>query len=130
MGFGWPDAFAAIHYSPILADTTGGSAWLAPYPNPFVLSEHNNVYVPFKLDRKSSVEIKVFSMSGKLIIEEERPGLLPPGSYTDPNPSGINAAFIWDGRNDNGDEVGSGIYYCVLNTHGAGNDVTKIAVVR
>ena len=130
MGYGWPDVFAAIHHSPILADTTGGSAWLTPYPNPFILSEHNNIYVPFKLDRKSPIEIKVFSMTGKLIIEEDRDGLLPPGSYTDPNPSGINAAFIWDGRDTNGDEVASGIYYCVLNTHGAGNDVTKIAVVR
>ncbi len=130
MGFGWPDVFAAIHYSPILVDTTGGSTWLDPYPNPFILTEHNNVYVPFKLDRKTSVEIKVFSMSGRLIIEEEREGLLPSGSYTNPDPNGINAAFIWDGRDDNGNEVGSGIYYCVLNTRGAGNDVTKIAVVR
>jgi len=130
MGYGWPDAFAAIHYSPILADTTRGSAWLTPFPNPFILDEHDNIYVPFKLDRKSSVEIRIYSMSGKLIIEEEREGLLPPGSYTDTNPNGVNAAFIWDGKDTDGNEVASGIYYCVLNTHGAGNDVTRIAVVR
>ena len=130
MGYGWPDAFAAIHYSPIQADTTRGSAWLTPFPNPFLPDEHNNIYVPFKLDRKSSVEIRVYSMSGKLIIEEEREGLLPPGNYTDTNPDGINAAFVWDGKDSDGKDVACGIYYCVLNTHGAGNDVTKIAVVR
>jgi hypothetical protein len=130
MGYGWPDAFAAIHYSPILVDTTAGSTWLTPYPNPFILSEHNNIYAPFKLDRKSSVAIRIYSMSGKLIMEDEREGLLPPGSYTDTNPNGTTAAFMWDGRDSNGNEVGSGIYYCVLDTRGAGNDVMKIAVVR
>jgi len=130
MGYGWPDVFAAIHYSPILADTTRGSAWLSPFPNPFILGEHNYIYAPFKLDRKSSVEIRVYSMSGKLIIEQEREGLLPPGSYTDTNPNAANAAFVWDGLDEDGNEVASGIYYCVLNTRGAGNDVVKIAVVR
>jgi flagellar hook assembly protein FlgD len=42
----------------------------------------------------------------------------------------LNAAFIWDGKDENGNYVGTGIYYCFLYTYGAGNDVTKIVVVR
>jgi len=124
MGFGWPDAYAAIHYSPIQVDTTRGSAWLTPYPNPFNLNEHDSIYLPFKLDRESPVEFKLYSMSGRLIKKVERPGLLLPGSYTH------TAAFIWDGTDEDGNDVGSGIYYCVLITHGAGNDVVKFAVVK
>jgi hypothetical protein len=130
MGYGWPDAYAAIHMSPIQVDTSKGTAWLTPYPNPFVLSEHENIYVPFKLDRESMLEIKVYSMTGRLVKHEERTVTLLPGRYTDTNPSAYNAAFIWDGLDMDGNEVASGIYYCVLLTHGAGNDVVKIAVVK
>jgi hypothetical protein len=130
MGYGWPDVVAAIHYAPILVDTTGGSSWLTPYPNPFILSQHESICLPFRLDRKSIVNLKIYSLSGKLIKEEERNILLPPGSYTERDPASLSAAFTWDGNDRHGDPVGSGMYYCVLNTHGAGNDVVKIAVVK
>ena len=107
-----------------------GSGWLTPYPNPFILGEHDNIYVPFKLDRESAVEVKVYSMGGRLVGEQERLGLLLPGRYAERDPLNYNAAFIWDGRDLDGNEVASGIYYCVLNTRGAGNDVVKIAVVK
>jgi len=130
MGYGWPDVVAAIHYAPILVDTTGGSSWLTPYPNPFIISQHEFIYLPFKLDRKSIVNFKIYSLSGRLIRDEERNILLPPGSYTDRDPASLSAAFIWDGKDKDGNDVGSGMYYCLLNTHGAGNDVVKIAVVK
>jgi hypothetical protein len=130
MGYGWPDVYEAIHLSPITVDTVQGSAWLTPYPNPFILSEHENIYIPFKLDRESAVEMKIYSMSGRLIAEQERAGLLLPGRYAERDPMAYNAAFVWDGTDLDGNEVASGIYYCVLNTRGAGNDVVKIAVVR
>ncbi|KPK64113.1 hypothetical protein AMJ83_03700 [candidate division WOR_3 bacterium SM23_42] len=130
MGYGWPDAYAAINFSPLQVEPVTGSAWLTPYPNPFVLTQHDNIYVPFKLDRESAVEIKVYSMSGRLVKQEERPSILLPGRYTARNPSAYNVAFMWDGTDIDGNEVNSGMYYCVLITHGAGNDVVKIAVVR
>lgn len=124
MGFGWPDAYAAITYSPIQIDSLSGSGWLTPYPNPFLLSQHENIHLPFRLGRESLVEFKIYSMSGRLVKTEERPGLLLPGSYTG------DLAFTWDGTDEDGNDVGSGMYYCLLNTHGAGNDVVKIAVVK
>jgi flagellar hook assembly protein FlgD len=63
-------------------------------------------------------------MSGRLVKKEERSELLLPGSYTG------DLSFIWDGTDEDGNDVGSGLYYCLLITHGAGNDVVKIAVVK
>ena len=130
IGYGWPDVYAAIHFSPLQVEPVTGSAWLTPYPNPFVLTQYDNIYVPFNLDRESAVEIKIYSMNGRLVKHEERSGILLPGRYEARNPGASNSAFIWDGTDSDGEEVSSGVYYCVLITHGAGNDVVKIAVVR
>ncbi|MCK4252627.1 S8 family serine peptidase [candidate division WOR-3 bacterium] len=129
MGYGWPDALAAFYSSPTSYDTQAGSMFLTPYPNPFTLTQHSNIYIPFKLDVSHTVEIRVYSIAGRLIKKEPR-GLLLPGSYTDKNPQALNAAFIWDGKDENGEDVASGLYYCLLITHGGKNDIAKIAVIR
>lgn len=129
MGYGWPDVLAAFYSSPTPYDTTGGSNFLAPHPNPFIISEHSNVYIPFQLEVSNSVEFRIYSISGRLIKSENR-GLLLPGRYIDTNQQSANAAFIWDGMNEDGEEVATGLYYCLLVTRGGGSDVVKIAVVR
>jgi flagellar hook assembly protein FlgD len=53
-----------------------------------------------------------------------------PGKYTNADPNAADAAFVWDGRDESGSYVGSGVYYCVLLTYGAGNAMTKIVVIR
>ncbi len=129
MGYGWPDALAAFNYSPSPYDTLPGPMFLTPYPNPFILTEHSMIYVPFKLDKKYTVEIRIYSIAGRL-IKKESMGLLLPGRYTDTNQQAPNPAFMWNGKDENEDDVGSGLYYCLLITRGGKNDVTKIAVVR
>jgi hypothetical protein len=123
MGYGWPDALAAFQYSPSPLDTTPGPLFLTPYPNPFIPSEHSNMYLPYQLDRSYSVEVRIYSMAGRL-IKEESLGLLLPGRYTG------ERAFVWDGTDEDNQEVGSGLYYCLLITRGGRNAITKIAVVR
>ena len=129
MGYGWPDALAAFYASPTPFDTLGGSNFLTPYPNPFILTEHSNIYIPFQLEVSNNVELRIYSISGRLIRSENR-GLILPGRYTDTNPQAADAAFIWDGNNEQGEEVPSGMYYCLLVTRGGGSDVAKIAVIR
>ncbi len=129
IGYGWPDAFAAFNYSPPAVDTLPGPIFLTIYPNPFIITQHDTVYMPFKLNASFSVEFRVFTIDGRLIKHEER-SLLMPGRYEETNPNSQYAAFMWDGRNENGDLVGSGLYYCVMISHGGGNDVAKIAVIR
>ncbi|MGB3341787.1 MAG: S8 family serine peptidase [bacterium] len=129
MGYGWPDALAAFYASPTPFDTLGGSNFLTPHPNPFLLSEHDNIYIPFQLEVSNSVEFRIYSISGRLLRSENR-GLLLPGRYTNTNPQSANAAFIWDGRDGDGEDVPSGLYYCLLVTRGGGSDIVKIAVVK
>ena len=130
MGYGWADALAAFNYSPPAIDTVSGNVWLTPYPNPYITSQHDNIFLPFKLNQSASAEIRIFSVTGRLIKKQERTELLLPGRYISQDPQSPNAAFIWDGKDEKNREVGSGIYYCVLITHGAGNDLIKIAVIR
>lgn len=133
MGYGWPDAYAAFNFSPSDFEITAKNAFLTPYPNPFIPSQHGTIYIPFQLVMSHSIEIRLYSLSGRLIKKETRPGplgLLLPGQYTDQDPDSPNAAFMWDGTDENGEEVASGLYYCLLLTRGGGNDIVKIAVVR
>lgn len=124
MGYGWPDAYAAVNYSPVTVPVTDRSSWLTPHPNPFFLSQQQHIYLPFRLHRESIVEFRVYSIGGRLVRKVERTGILLPGTYTG------TSAFMWDGTDEDGEKVGSGLYYCVLLTHGAGNDVVKFAVVK
>jgi len=130
MGYGWPDALAAFDISPSTYHAEGGAFFLTPYPNPFLLTQHQTVYLPFQLDMSHIVEFRIYSINGRLIKKESREGTLLPGRYTDEDPTSPNAAFMWDGTDQDGKEVASGLYYCILITHGGGNDIAKIAVMK
>ncbi len=130
LGYGWPDAYQAIQFHQAPYETLRGNVFLTPHPNPFIPERDGYIYIPFKLSEKSAVEIRLYSLSGKLIKKDEREGLLMPGKYVDTNPQSLKAAFIWDGKDENGRDVGSGIYYCLLITFGSGNDIIKIALIR
>ncbi len=130
IGYGWPDAVKAFYYRTPDITPVKKCSFLDPFPNPFTIGIHNNIYVPFVLDTKTFVDFRIYSISGKLIKKIESSRLYAPGRYTDTNPLSPNAALIWDGKDENGNYVGSGIYYCFMNTYGAGNDITKFVVVK
>ncbi len=130
IGYGWPDAVKAFYYRTPEINPVKKCSFLDPFPNPFTIGIQNNIYLPFVLDTKTFVDFRIYSISGKLIKKIETSRLFAPGRYTDTNPLSPNAALIWDGKDENGNYVGSGIYYCFMNTYGAGNDVTKFVVVR
>jgi hypothetical protein len=92
---------------------------LQNYPNPF----NPETWIPYKLSRPADVSIAIYSVSGQMIRRLEL-GKQMPGQYVD-RP---NAAY-WDGKNEFGEEVSSGIYFYQLQ---AGSDVSvkKMIVVR
>lgn len=129
MGYGWPDAEKAFFISPVLKDTTSWSQLLPPYPNPFLTKQGNPlVYIPFKINRLSTVDLKIFTMSGRLVHDTTRSRLLP-GTYSSKDLNSKYAAFTWDGKDQKGKELGSGLYYVFFLAH-PGKDVKKIAIVR
>lgn len=129
IGYGWPDIWAAFNFSPF-DGLPQGPAFLTPYPNPFIITEHTSVILPFKLDMSYIIEFRLYSLSGRLVKTEARSGTFLPGIYDNDQPQSSNAAFIWDGKDEEGNFVASGLYYCVLVTRGGGSDIAKIAVVR
>lgn len=83
------------------------------FPSPFIVGEHDNIYID-KLVKESS--IKILSIDGRLIRELETPG---------------GRLGKWDGKDQNGNFVSSGVYVVVAYDTEA-NDVQlgKIAVIR
>jgi len=71
------------------------------YPNPF----NPETWIPFSISEPASVSIKIHNVSGKL-VREINLGHKEPGSYLSKN-----KAAYWDGRNQAGEPVSSGIYY-------------------
>jgi len=97
----------------------GRSELLQNYPNPF----NPETWIPFKLDRGGEVRIEIYDMSGRLVKRLEL-GYLRAGYYVD-----RSKAAYWDGRNEQGEQVASGIYFYILK---AGNfrSTRKMSIIR
>ena len=79
---------------------------LANYPNPF----NPETWIPFELARNTEVVISIYGVQGKLIRT------LDLGSNTAGVYHTRNRAAYWNGRNDIGERVSSGIYFYTLQT--------------
>ena len=99
------------------------------FPNPFVIDSPSDfTYFPFILSSVSEVKIDVFTVSGELIWDypppEEEGEEWTIGDYTK---RGMCPA--WDGKNQKGEYVASGIYVYQVRTKNS-TVVKKIAVIR
>lgn len=89
-----------------------------PFPNPFIPDEAATLVIPFFTVDWQDATGKVINLQGTCVRQ-----LSAPQFHED------RFAFFWDGRDDNGDFVPSGIYILLLHS----NEMTekrKIAVVR
>ncbi|MDE0685957.1 MAG: leucine-rich repeat domain-containing protein, partial [Candidatus Poribacteria bacterium] len=77
------------------------TALLSNYPNPF----NPETWIPYELSKPAQVNILIHAVNGKLIRRLEL-GQLPAGMYR----SKSRAAY-WDGRNEFGESVASGVYF-------------------
>ena len=89
---------AAIH-----PDTT---ALLANYPNPF----NPETWIPYQLAHAADVTLTIYDIKGVLVRRLDL-GHQMAGYYAD-----RTKAAYWDGRNNLGESVGSGIYFYQLQT--------------
>jgi len=84
------------------------------YPNPFIIVDDSKLLTIDGLISNS--DIKVLTIDGKLVTEFSSPG---------------GRTALWDGRDDNGNLVNSGIYLIVAFDKEGNNVVTgKVAVLR
>ncbi len=79
---------------------------LQNFPNPF----NPETWIPFHLADDSNVTIRIYTPTGKL-VRSLSPGTMSAGDY-----SSQSQAVHWDGRNDNGEEVSSGVYLYTIDT--------------
>ncbi len=78
------------------------------FPNPF----NPETWIPYQLNKDAEVKIQIFDTAGRLVRTLDL-GWKPTGSYMNPS-----SAAYWDGRNEVGEGVASGIYFYTLTTEG------------
>ncbi len=75
------------------------------FPNPF----NPETWIPFKLTDESIVTIEIHNSTGEL-VRSISPGRKTAGEY-----SNQSQAVHWDGKNNDGEPVSSGIYFYTIN---------------
>ena len=81
---------------------------LQNFPNPF----NPETWIPFRLANESDVTIRIYSSTGQL-VRRLSPGIMPAGDY-----ASESKAIYWDGRNQTGETVSSGVYLYTITADG------------
>ena len=79
-------------------------ALLQNFPNPF----NPETWIPYQLGRPSEVVLTIYNTNGQVVRTLEV-GLQPAAAYHN-----RESAVYWDGRNDVGEMVANGVYFCTL----------------
>ena len=102
----------------LLASLTPKETVLLPnYPNPF----NPETWIPYQLSEPVAVDITIYSADGQLVRRLSF-GYQPAGRYE----SRSRAAY-WDGRNETGELVASGLYFYTL-TAGEFSETRKMLI--
>ena len=80
------------------------TALLPNYPNPF----NPETWIPYRLSESAEVTLRIYSVDG-ILVRTLALGQTPAGIYQH-----RSRAAYWDGRNDVGESVASGIYFYTL----------------
>ncbi len=91
---------------------------LANYPNPF----NPETWLPYQLANDAEVVIRIYSTNGQLVRNMDL-GFQQAGYYI-----GRSRAAYWDGRNDLGERLASGVYFYELST--PESSATRKMVIR
>ena len=89
------------------------------FPNPF----NPDTWIPFDLADHADVSISIYDATGSLVRTFEL-GNLPAGSYVSKA-----RAIYWNGKNDAGEKVSSGIYFCKLSA-GDFSAIRKMVILK
>jgi len=103
----------------VITEIPEKSMLLQNYPNPF----NPETWIPFSLSKESDVTIEIYDLKGRLIRKLVL-GRMPPGFYIT-----RDKAAYWDGRNELGEKVSSGVYFYILKA-GDFKAVKKMVVRR
>ena len=92
---------------------------LQNYPNPF----NPETWIPYELNQTADVEIRIYNINGQ-VVRQLSLGQQLPGSYITKD-----KAVYWDGTNDEGEKVSSGVYFYQLKA-GKESFVRKMVIMK
>ena len=96
------------------------------YPNPFKPAEENYTTIYFTTKRAvADKSIGIYNLAGELVLDVEGSSIYMDKWYDD----GYVYKYEWDGKNDYGERVASGIYIYVVNADG-NKKAGKLAVIK
>jgi len=95
------------------------TALLPNFPNPF----NPDTWIPYQLDKPAKVMIRIYNLSGQLVRSLDT-GHRQPGFYVDRT----NAAY-WNGCNESGEHVSSGVYFYTLQA-GEFSAIRKLVITK
>ncbi|GEM_PF-6541801 len=72
------------------------------FPNPF----NGSTIIPFSMNKTETITLVVYDITGKEVIKPVKDQLYNPGHYK----------ITWDGKDETGKEVSSGIYFIMLKS--------------
>ncbi|MBI1926551.1 T9SS type A sorting domain-containing protein [Candidatus Poribacteria bacterium] len=96
------------------------SMLLANYPNPL----NPETWIPYQLDQAAAVRIQIYDVSGRLVRTLDL-GDQEAGIYFDKNRAGY-----WDGKNNAGESLASGVYFYSLYTNGGLTDTRQMLLLK
>ena len=99
--------------------TPAETALLVNYPNPF----NPETWIPYQLSEDVEVTVSIHSADGRLVRTLEL-GQLPAGMYQQKS-----RAAYWDGKNEVGESVASGVYFYML-TAGNFSATRKMVILK
>ena len=80
---------------------------LQNFPNPF----NPETWIPYRLAKDSSVTLTIYDTTGR-IVRTIQGGHKPAAVY-----ESKDKAIYWDGRNDKGERIASGVYFYTLTAN-------------
>lgn len=98
-----------------LTHNTPNSYELRSFPNPFNSSTNIVYYLP----DFDYAQLKIFDIRGKCVY-------LSKNKYLEPGFHSIK----WNGVNNSGNELSSGIYFCVISYSKGANSIIKLSIVK
>ncbi len=82
-----------------------------PYPNPFRPGVHSRLQIPYRLKQANFVKAVIFSEDGRIVWQYNSKQRSLAGSSSIPcNSDGRDGCYGWDGRDESGQPVPSGVY--------------------
>ena len=85
------------------------------YPNPF----NPETTVSYTLDRDMNISLTVFDTTGRMVTAIDR-GFKKAGKYS----------VQWNGKDKNGRQMASGIYYFRLSSDSGGSKISKAMMLK